>query len=101
MREAKQSPKRQGPDEKRHYVFDFSAWGIEDPTDVIVHLLTSYDKTDMSATMLAGLPVVSGSFVTTPLVQNLEPAGEYLLTCQVTHGDEVSEAYCRITADRV
>lgn len=98
-REVQESPKQQGPDEKLHYIFDFTPWGITAPTDPVVQMLDAKTLADVSSTVLSGTATVSGAQVTTPLVQSLTAKQRYILTCQVSQGDEVAEAYCSIIAD--
>jgi hypothetical protein len=93
IREFKDSPVSQGPDEKIAYRIDTSKWpGSGNPTNPVVKLFDNANI-DVSATYLLGSPSISTTFITTPLVQNLVEGKTYRLEVKWDRSGNTLEAF--------
>ncbi len=92
-REFQSSPWQQGPDEKIAYKVDTANWpGTGNPTNPVVKL---YDDAgaDVSATKLSGSASISGTEITTPLVQSLVEGKSYRLEVKWDRSGNTLEAF--------
>lgn len=103
VREAIESPLRQGVDEQIVYSLDTEPWGGS-PSSVTV---TVYDVTtgaaeDVSADVLSGSASVDGDKIELPAIRldSLAAGHLYRVEVQFTSGGNVLEAYFMIEAER-
>jgi hypothetical protein len=93
IREFKDSPVVQGPDEKIAFRIDVSKFpGTGNPTNAVVKLFDNANR-DVSATYLLGSPSISGTFITTPLVQNLVEGKVYRIEVKWDRSGNTLEAF--------
>lgn len=93
VREFKDSPWVQGPDEKIAYKVDTANWpGTGSPSAPVVKL---YDESgnDLSAAHLSGVPSIVGTEITTPLVQLLVEGKKYRLEVKWDRSGNTLEAF--------
>ena len=98
IREFRESPLHMGKNEKIAYPITVpSSWGTSptSPTCKIYNLA----GVDLSSTKLSGSASVSGSVITTPLVQALEAKQQYKLVITWTDSGNTLECFGFIFAD--
>jgi len=98
IREVKNSPKRQGEDERIAYPLDTIPWGGYDSGAAVV--LKDEDGNDISLTNLSGLVSVAGDVITTPLVINLKHGGVYRLEILWVKSSNTLETFCEIIGEK-
>ena len=102
LREVRESPLRQGTDERIAYVFDYTDIGTPSTdvssTDSFV-LLDVNANSDVSATKLSGSGSVSGYEVTSPLVISLTAGTQYKLTSKVVISGNTVSSFALITGE--
>ena len=106
LREVKESPLKQGTDERIAYVFDFTdlcSASTDPSTDVSsTDSFQLYDMSaaaDVSSTKLTGAGSVSTYFVTSPLVISLEAGVDYRLTAKVVISSNTLSAFAIIRGE--
>lgn len=102
LREVKESPLRQGTDERIAYVFDYENIGTPSTDVSSTDSFQLYDVTssaDVTATKMTGTGGVVGYNVTSPLVISLVAGYQYKLTSKVVVGDNTVSAYALITGE--
>lgn len=102
LREVKESPLRQGSDERIAYVFDYTDIGTPSTDVSSTDSFQLYDVTnsaDVTATKLTGSGSVSGYNVTSPLVISLVAGYQYRLTSKVVISSNTVSAYALITGE--
>ena len=106
LREVKESPLKQGSDERIGYIFDFTEL-CEASSDVSTDVSSTdsfqlYDMTnaaDVTATKLTGAGSVATYFVTSPLVIELVAGDDYRLTSKVVISDNTLSAFALIRGE--
>jgi len=101
-REIKESPWRQGADERRVYALTTTPWGSS-PTSVTVTIypLGAYNAkgAESSATNMTGTVSVVGDVIETPTIHSLTPGVNYRVEWKFTIDGNVLEAYGIIAAE--
>ena len=102
LREVKESPLRQGTDERIAYIFDFTELGTPS-TDVSstdsFQLYDMNNQADVTSTLLSGSGSVSTYYVTSPLVISLTAGVDYKLTSRAVISSNTVSAYALITGE--
>ena len=104
LREVKESPLRQGTDEKIAYIFDFTELDGLPTTDVSTttdsfELYDMSNSADVTSTLLSGSGSVSTYYVTSPLVTGLTAGVDYKLTSRVVIDSNTLSAYALIKGE--
>ena len=111
LREVKESPLRQGTDERIGYVFnytdliaklDLSSSDLTTDVSTTTDSFELYDMTnaaDVTDTLLSGSGSVSTYYVTTPLVITLTAGVDYKLTSTVVISSNTISAYAIIRGE--
>ena len=106
LREVKESPLRQGSDERIAYIFDYTdlcTSSSDTSTDVSsTDSFQLYDMTnsaDVTSTKLTGSGSVSTVYVTSPLVISLVAGDDYKLTSKVVISTNTVSAYALIKGE--
>jgi hypothetical protein len=97
QRAVRESPLKQGEDERIAYILTVTPWG-SNPYDVSVKI---YDKNrvDCSSTCLTGDATINEDEITTPVVYNLNAGKIYRLEIKFTIAGNVLEAYAPINGE--
>ena len=102
LREVKESPLKQGSDERIAYIFDYTDMGTPSTDVSSTDSFQLYDMTngaDVTATKLTGSGSVVDYNVTSPLVISLVAGDDYKLTSKVVISSNTVSAYALIKGE--
>lgn len=110
-REIKEGPQAQGADEQIAYRLDTSNWSAvpaspSTPSSISAKIYTVTEVagvttyTDVTSTKMSGSCVISGQYITLPVILSLTAGTEYRVECKFTLAGNVFEAYGKINGER-